>query len=307
MVAHFCSKFFIAEENLSIADLAGERPKNDEPPCEYVQRFREKALDCSETIPEKDLVKLCIKGMFAKYRVHIENHAIHDFAELSVKARNTEASASKLARLMRNHGDSSRQMRKAGKRGLEVAIAQDKKGSRFFKKEKREKPPEFPCSMEKVHALLDTSIKDKELQLPYVEKLPTPEEKQHAMYCRFHRRINHPTKECRKLRRIFKERFNNGEIILDQSSVEQTPFPQHQNEGAVMTCVFEEMSPTPLSGGTDGDEIFVNLAEPLLRTKLFKEFFDSLDFGESAQWEATNYLLSVAQRHGRNVVWLAIL
>lgn len=110
-----------------------------------------------------------------------------------------------------------------------------------------------------------------------------------------------------KLRRIFKERFNNGEIILDQSSVEQTPFPQHQNEGAVMTCVFEEMSPTPLSGGTDGDEIFVNLAEPLLRTKLFKEFFDSLDFGESAQWEATNYLLSVAQRHGRNVVWLAIL
>lgn len=140
MVAHFCSKFFIAEEKLSIADLAGERPKNDEPLCEYVQRFREKALDCSETIPEKDLVKLCIKGMFAEYRVHIENHAIHDFAVLSVKARNTEASASKLARLMRNHGDSSRQLRKEGKRGLEVAIAQDyKKGSRFFKKEKTRK------------------------------------------------------------------------------------------------------------------------------------------------------------------------
>ncbi|KAM6560023.1 hypothetical protein CsatA_029262 [Cannabis sativa] len=91
MVSQFCAKFFMIEDKWSIADLSGERQNVGERLVNYVQKFREKALDCAETMAEKDLVKMCIKGMLDEYRLHIENHAIYNFAELIAKSRNTEA------------------------------------------------------------------------------------------------------------------------------------------------------------------------------------------------------------------------
>ena len=66
---------------------------------------------------------------------------------------------------------------------MEIAVAQRKQDNKTFKRgnEGNEGPPEFPCTMDKVHALLDTWIRDKEIVLPGVEKLPTQEEK--SMLC----------------------------------------------------------------------------------------------------------------------------
>ena len=73
--------------------------------------------------------------------------------------------------------------------------------------------------------------------LPFVESLLTAEDQCHELYCHYHRKLNHPIINCYTLRNIFHERLRKGEIILDQNNVKQTPFPQHQNAGTVMTCI----------------------------------------------------------------------
>lgn len=62
----------------------------------YIQRFREKALDYAETMPEKDLIKISIEIILDEYKVHIEDCAIFDFTELIIKFRNTRATVARL-------------------------------------------------------------------------------------------------------------------------------------------------------------------------------------------------------------------
>lgn len=61
--------------------------------------------------------------------------------------------------------------------------AQEKKEYKTSRKERIQEPPELPCNEERVHALLDTWIKDNQVKLPYVEKMPMTKDKKHALYC----------------------------------------------------------------------------------------------------------------------------
>ena len=69
--------------------------------------------------------------------------------------------------------------------------------------------------------------------------MPTREEKQDPRYYRFHRKVQHSTKDYYTLRRIFHEKLKKGEIITGQENVEHAPFPNHQGVGAVMACCEE--------------------------------------------------------------------
>lgn len=86
MVA-FCTKFFTLEAKPSWSDLSKEIQRKGESIVTYENRFREKALDCHEIIPEKELINLCVNGMQTKYRVHIKIHIILNYAELMVKSK----------------------------------------------------------------------------------------------------------------------------------------------------------------------------------------------------------------------------
>ena len=70
--------------------------------------------------------------MYAEYIIHIENHAIYDFAGLLVKARNTEATTSRLTRLNRGQGEASRYNKQEGKQGLNIAYSQANKETKSW-------------------------------------------------------------------------------------------------------------------------------------------------------------------------------
>lgn len=115
-------------------------------------KFREKALDFLEAIPERELDKLCIKGILAKYEIHIENHYLADFVELITKARNTKTSVSRINKLE----DSHKWSWKPQKQRIKVAFNSWKKKLQGLKKKgwKEDAPLKFPCSLEKACALL---------------------------------------------------------------------------------------------------------------------------------------------------------
>ena len=107
-MSQYCEKFYTTEDRLNIIDLTSERQRNGEALTNYVQSLIERALDCKETVPERELVKLCINDMFAEYGIYIENYAIYDFVGLVVKARNMEATTSRLTWLNRGQEEASR-------------------------------------------------------------------------------------------------------------------------------------------------------------------------------------------------------
>ena len=57
--------------------------------------------------------------------------------------------------------------------------------------------------MGKVHAILDGWLQNEDIKLPRVEHQPTAMEKRDPKYCRYHRIVDHPTKDCQSLKRIF--------------------------------------------------------------------------------------------------------
>lgn len=56
LVAAFCTKFFIAQLNISLKIFATKAQTLKESLIAYLNRFKEKALDCYEIILEKELI-----------------------------------------------------------------------------------------------------------------------------------------------------------------------------------------------------------------------------------------------------------
>ena len=73
-------------------DLGREHQKSGKDLMEYIQCFRERVLDIHDSHDEKELVKVCVQGMFDEYRVHLENLPLSTFAmpiEAAKRTNNT--------------------------------------------------------------------------------------------------------------------------------------------------------------------------------------------------------------------------
>ena len=59
----------------------------------------------------------------------------------------------------------------------------------------------FDFDVTKVEQIFDLLLKEKQLKLPENHKLPTAQELQGRLYCKWHHSFTHSTGECKKLRR----------------------------------------------------------------------------------------------------------
>ena len=82
MVESFYTKYFHGEEKVTIITLHNSKQKPSEGLIDFIWRFRDTALDCYGQYKEQELVEICIDNMFSKYRAHLENLDIHQFAQL---------------------------------------------------------------------------------------------------------------------------------------------------------------------------------------------------------------------------------
>lgn len=57
----FAKKYFDTGDRMTILELGQIFQKADEPLEEYVKRFRDKVLECCDTVEEKSAVQVCIK------------------------------------------------------------------------------------------------------------------------------------------------------------------------------------------------------------------------------------------------------
>ena len=84
--------------------------------------------------------------------------------------------------------------------------------------------------MGKVHALLDQWLQDGNIKLLWVQRLLNASEKSDPKFCRYHRVVRHPTKECWTLKKIFNDRVHSGELVIENNDVRNNPLPAHNSQ-----------------------------------------------------------------------------
>ena len=85
----------------------------------------------------------------------------------------------------------------------------------------------FDFDVTKAEQIFDLLLKEKQLKLPENHKLPTPQELQGRLYCKWHHSFTHATGECKELRRQIQSAIEQGRLILAQHTmkVDTKPFP----------------------------------------------------------------------------------
>jgi hypothetical protein len=89
MVESFYSKYFHAEEKITLVNLHSTKQQIREDLVKYIHCFRDVSLDCHVKYQEGELVEVCINNMLPEFRAHLENLDISQFAPLLQKATKT--------------------------------------------------------------------------------------------------------------------------------------------------------------------------------------------------------------------------
>jgi hypothetical protein len=87
MVESFWSKYFHAEEKITLVNLHSTRQLIGEDLVKYIHHFRDVSLDFHVKCQDGELVEVCIDNMLPEFRAHLENLDISRFASLLQKAR----------------------------------------------------------------------------------------------------------------------------------------------------------------------------------------------------------------------------
>ena len=86
----------------------------------------------------------------------------------------------------------------------------------------------FDFDVAKAEQIFDLLLKEKQLKLPENHKLPTMQELQGRLYCKWHHSFTHATSDCKELHRQIQLAIEQGRLILAQHmmKVDSQSFPQ---------------------------------------------------------------------------------
>lgn len=80
MVNKFYAKFFEVREKVTSITLTKEAQTHSEDIITYVKQFQDRAVDCTESIKESQLVEICISSMISDFQVHLINLKLATFS-----------------------------------------------------------------------------------------------------------------------------------------------------------------------------------------------------------------------------------
>ena len=87
LVAQFYAKFFHVEQRTTVLSLTKTIQDDGEALMTYIDKFRDKAIECQENVTEEALVRICIDGMHNKYKAYLVNSEFKTFTRLCESAQ----------------------------------------------------------------------------------------------------------------------------------------------------------------------------------------------------------------------------
>ncbi|OVA07301.1 hypothetical protein BVC80_1601g89 [Macleaya cordata] len=330
MVTVFYKEFFFVSEQLTLSDLGRLSQEKSEHLNEFVRRFHNQAMDCHEHVTETHLVELCINGMSPMYRALLENLRLQTFSELHEAAKRTTTSVPaffdrpktfkqdekslgdrRFGPHQNNIGEKRQGPHQAaaanqsGNKRRNQGVRQPNQPLKWPTKEPGQEPPDFPCSFEDVLGLLDAWIQDAVIWLPPIRRDPTQQEMNDPKYCRFHRTVGHPTKECRALKWVFSEKIQTGELDIGearQGAVNNNPLPDHHHHVRTLTHVTDSIEEETFQFSRKERDVVVIEGGSLITEDqsqevikmLFEQFFDKLGFNVNQSFDAVLAITAIS-------------
>ena len=201
---------------------------------EYIQRFREVKNRCySSRITEKEAVDLAVLGLAKPIKDAAFQLEFTSLAHLVQKLTAYEHYHPELYQDKFKRHVNMAQADESDDSGeeQEVAVAEWTRGAnpvpcKWVKQQGLVKGFDFDVT--KAEQIFDLLLKEKQLKLPENHKLPTAQELQGRLYCKWHHSFTHATGECKELRRQIQSAIEQGRLILAQHTmkVDTKPFPQ---------------------------------------------------------------------------------
>nr|AAX96273.1 retrotransposon protein, putative, unclassified [Oryza sativa Japonica Group]ABA93376.1 retrotransposon protein, putative, unclassified [Oryza sativa Japonica Group] len=191
---------------------------HDEPVHEYIQRFREMRNKCfSLSLTDAQLADLAFQGMIALIR---EKFSSEDFDSLSHLIQKDD-----------NEDDS------------EIAAAEWVRSKKvipcqWVKSSGKEEKYDFDIT--KADKIFDLLLREKQIQLPAGNTIPSAEELGKKRYCKWHNFGSHSTNDCKVFRHQIQVAIEGGKIKFDDSKkpmkVDGNPFPVNMVHTAGQTA-----------------------------------------------------------------------
>lgn len=316
----FYTKFFQVREKVTTFSLGRESQKRSEDIIDFIKRFQDRAVDCHEPVSEAHLVEICVDSLLREYRVHLINMKIPTFSGLLEAAYNLRYTVTlppkdswKKAAVVAAATSAPPAQRPQGAGG---------NGNKFKKRKDRGNeqdegpPPDYPCGIQEVEALLQQWITDGTIRLPHVLAPPTQRDRESPNFCSYHRHTKHPMNDCFTLKRIFKRKIDAGELRIGAGAqdVRENPYPEHQRvvnmaecfdfyaeldnyeEEAYMASIqdhLEEVSYEQPRVEPDPDATI----KILQGSAKFRTFFDGMGFTPAARFDITKSIIDIARAH----------
>ncbi|OMO98613.1 reverse transcriptase [Corchorus capsularis] len=264
--SHMCTlfgeKFLSTQERVTLIDLGREHQRRGEDLMDYIQRFRERVLDIHEQHDEKELVKVCLQGMFDEYRVHLENLSLHTFAVLVEAARRTNNTVTRQREAQQRYRKNSSTVHAVqyGDRKERKRPKRDFQGG----DNRRDDAPPFPVPVDQVRALLQQWIADGQVNLPFVPQMPIAQEKADLKYWESETTLY---------------LYMGGDVAAVIHSVHDEPHTEEEDDTRVAVYVT------------------TTIATSLLKTPNVRNFFDQLGFSEDTRKEAAEALVHIADKY----------
>ncbi|KAJ1387880.1 Retrotransposon gag domain [Sesbania bispinosa] len=272
LVTEFCGKFLEEEGALHIMDLGRVKQKNGESLIAFIKHYRDRALQCKETLPEADLVYGCIKNIEDGSQIFLSLSGISTFAEL-----------------MRKVADVADVLKRQGKRTKEtegvfdICVAEEKEKKKAFRNGRtsggetscnnNELPP-IPLATPQICQLVEEWIKDGTLR-PRSDKPPlTKEQYDDPMYCILHRVL---LPEAERGGYLYKRPSTNHSVSTINSSAGRLRIEEVEEEVDIEEGV---------------------LAVGLSKTRGFRVLLGKLGMGHDAQKEAAKVVIRIVRKLG---------
>ncbi|KAJ1423462.1 Retrotransposon gag domain [Sesbania bispinosa] len=227
LVTEFCGKFLEEEGALHIMDLGRVKQKSGESLNAFIKRYRDRALQCKETLSEADLVYGCIKNIEDGSQIFLSLSGISTFAELMRKATD-------VADALKRQGKRTKETEGA----FDICIAEEREKKKAFRStsggatsyNSNELSP-IPLSRPQICQLVEEWLKDGVLR-PRSDKSPlTKEQYDDPAYCILHRANSHTMLECWTIRRAFHKQVKAGRVLLPETErggdLHKRPLPNH--------------------------------------------------------------------------------